>query len=169
MSDLRVFEKSEDETGNNTNKIYGAAIVAAVVGAVGIFSFATGMWNSPPPQKATFNVASNEVPPPAVPAPIVPPTKLDTPTPVIPAAVPMREVNAPVQPVRKAPTIKAARVHARAPAAMVPDEVSPVAAPVLAPINIPPPPVLTEAPPVQTVPLQPAPVQAAPTAPVQPQ
>jgi len=166
MSDLRVFEKSEDETGNNTNKIYGAAVVAAVVAAVGIFGYATGMWKSPPAQKATFNVASNEIPPPAVQAAVVPPTELGTPTPVIPSAVPVREVNAPAEPVRKAPTIKAARVHVRAPAATVPDEISPVAAPVLAPIDIAPPPVLTQAPPVQTVPVQPAP---APTLPVQPQ
>jgi len=155
MSDLRGTQVPEDETGSNKNKIYGAAIVAAAIGVVAVYGFATGMWNTPPPKAATFNVASNEVAPPAP-----PPVEMGSPTPVVPAAAPVREVAAPVQPERKAPTIKAARAHVRTPAVTVPDEVAPVAAPVPAPIDITPPPAPLQTPVVLTAPALPAPSPA---------
>jgi len=168
MSDLRGQQMPEDEAGSKKNKLYGAAIVAAAIGAVGIFGYATGMWNSPPPPKpATFNVVSNQVPTPAP-----PPVEMGTPTPVVPAAAPVREVIAPTLPARKAPTIKAARVHLRAPAApaeISPVVMSPVAAPIVAPIDIAPPPAPIQAPPVQTAPALPVPEQVAPIPPAQPQ
>ena len=162
MTNLRGFDTAEEEVGSSNSKIYGAAIVAAAIGAFVVFGFATGMWNAPPPAKpATFNVASNAVAPlpPVAPA-AVPPTELGTPAPAVPAPVEM----APVQPVRHAPTIRAARAHVRAPAAVPQDEISPVVAPVTSPVDIAPPPA-----PLETLPVQTAPVQPEPTPPAQPQ
>jgi hypothetical protein len=163
MTNLRGFETPEKEAGSSTNKIYAASIVAGAIGAFVVVSLATGMWNSPPAQKASFHVASNDVGPlpPATPA-----VEMGTPTLVAPPPVAQAPVEmAPVLPVRHAPPVRAARTYVRAPVVLPPDENSPVAAPLTSP-DIAPPPAPTQSSPVLTAPVQPAPE---PTPPVQPQ
>jgi len=158
MTNMRGFETPEDEAGSNKNKIYAASIVAGAVGVFAVVSLATGMWSSPPAQKATFNVASNNVAP--LP-PVTPAAEMAAPTPVAQAPVEM----APAPPVRQVAPVRAARIQTRAPAALPPDETSPVVAPQASP-DIVSSPAPTQPSSTVTEPLQPAPE---PTPSAQPQ
>ena len=169
MSDLRGYNAREVEVGINTNKIIGAIVVATAIGAIGTYSYATGMWDSPPVQTMAPRVASNNVPSPPI------PTVQQRQT-VIPPVAP--EADAPTQP--SPPPVKAARKHVSAPAATrsrtatdnSSDRISPspVAPPDTAPDTSIAPPATAPAAPTQSAPAQPiqsTPAQPAPEQPAQ--
>jgi len=131
MTNLRGFETQEDEAGSNTNKIYAASIVAGAVVVFAVVSLATGMWTSPPAQKASFHVAANDIAP--LP-PVTPAADMRTPTPVAPTPVAQAPAEmAPAPAVRHAAPVRAARMQVRAPTVLPQDENSPVVAPQASP------------------------------------
>lgn len=160
---------ADAETGNS-RMFTGAAAVAALIGALGVASYATGMWNSPPHAFAPRMAAAVPVAVPAVEmqhpvAPTVP--KLAVVPAPVPAAPPIKAVAKPA-PVHIAKRPIAPATHAR-PALTPPETASPeplTPAP-LEPVQIAPTPVEpTPALPDQTVP--PAqPPQVKPTEPPQ--
>jgi hypothetical protein len=153
--DLRGHEPSpvtNPET-DSTRMLVGAAAVAALIGALGVASYATGMWNSAPPAltprvAAPLSVPAVEMQQAVVPAP--PQQAVVPPAPPVQAVVPPA---APVQAVRK-PVAK----RAAAPAVQAPPKPTP---PETTPIETTPP-----EPPMNTT-LAPAPVEPVPT-PTQP-
>jgi len=155
MSDIRLYAPEIDE-GSGTNKIVAAVIVAVAIGAVGIYSYAAGMWNAPPVQTASTRVATNDVPPPP------PPMQSNAPTTATPPLASPPDTMAPVQPLPKAPPVRAARAHVRAPAATPSDNSTDVAPP--SEMTPAPTPTAPEPQP-QTVPDQTPPAQPAPEQP----
>jgi hypothetical protein len=169
MDDMRGTQPPEEETGSTNRKIIGAVAVALMVGAVGAYTIATGMWNTPPKQ-----VLASLVPPSAPPVQhaVVPqnPPDESAPAEMTPQAV-------------AAPPVKAARTHVAvhasphaqavrpsesfaepaAPASIPPAEIVPVQP---APIDTTMVPPATTPPPA--APTLDVPVQPAPSAPVQP-
>ena len=174
MIEIRVYESPEDETGN-TGKIVAAGIVALMIGAVGAYTYATGMWNSPPEQV----VASLVPPSTSLPPSVAPPMRA-----VVPQLPPVENAPAEMSPqATTVPPARAARTHvlARAPVhaltAQPTENFSEPAAPasvppaVIVPVQSAPPdttivsPVIT---PIQDAPAQPVTEQPSQTAPVQP-
>jgi hypothetical protein len=167
---MRGFEPSEGESGN-TGKIVGAALVALMIGAAGAYTYATGMWNSPPKQ-----VVASLVPP----ATSLPPSEVPMQQTVLPPLTPVENTTE-----QASPPVRATRTHVlahasphsptvqpsenfseqAAPASVPPAVIVPVQ-PALLDTNIAPPAIapsldaptqpVTEQP-AQTVPVQPAP------------
>ncbi len=170
MTNLRGFETPDLEAGNNTARIYGASIVAAMIVVIGGVGYATGLWNSKLPPVAVFHAVSNQVLPQTLPPAPPPPVEMGAvPTPVVPAPV---VVVAPAKVVVHVPPVKTVRAHVRTPAVMPKAEIAPVVA---APAAITPAPAIAPEQMVpaqstldQTPPATPAPVQAAPVTPAQP-
>ena len=167
--DMRGTQPPEEETGSVNRKIIGAVAVALMVGAIGAYTIATGMWNSPPKQ-----VLASLVPPSAPPIQhaVVPQNPPDESapaemTPQAVAAPPVKAVRTHVA-VHASPHALAVRpsesfAEPAAPASIPPAEIVPVQP---APIDT------TIVPPVTTpspaTPTQDVPAQPAPSAPVQP-
>lgn len=129
---------------DNSRMFIGAAAVAALIGALGVASYATGMWNSPPPAFAPRIAATVPVALPAVEMKqaVVAPQQAVVPAPVQ-TAPPAKAVRAPVAP----------HVTKRAAAPAVP------AKPALTP------PETTSPEPLMNTTLTPAPVAPVPTSP----
>lgn len=125
--DLRGHESSSvtDAETDNSRMFVGAAAVAALIGGLGIASYATGMWNAPPRAFAPRVAAI----PAALPAqPVVAPAP---PQAIVPAPPPVKVVLAPVvTPKRAAAPVVQARPK---PAAMLPETTAPAANTTLTP------------------------------------
>jgi hypothetical protein len=171
MDDMRGTQPPEEETGSTNRKIIGAVAVALMVGAIGAYTIATGMWNTPPKQ-----VLASLVPP----STSLPPSVAPTGHTVVPQLPPVENAPAEITPQAvAAPPVKAARTHVVAHALAVrPSEsfVEPAAPAPIPPAEIVPvqpapidttivPPVTTPSP---AAPTQDVPAQPAPSAPVQP-
>lgn len=174
MNDLREGPMPPAEMGN-TAKIVAALVVALGFGAMGVYSYETGTWNSPPKQV----VASKDVPPPApldnaTPSDAAPQSAADLPpapppAPVkdVPAQAPAKAASAAAPPVRVARAQAPEPALPQSPAAQPP---APAASEVATPAaNIPEPPAaqntVTSPPvsaPTQETPAQEAPAQATP-------
>jgi hypothetical protein len=120
MSDLRGYEPPKVEAESNTSRIVGAVVVAIAIGAIGVFSYATGMWDSLSAHTTAPRMAYNDVPPP-LPPPVAPPQQSVAP-PVVPAdnASPLPD---------KVPPVRAARMHVSPRAAMHTQTVQPTESP----------------------------------------
>jgi hypothetical protein len=170
--DLRGHEP-EPETDPQSDKnrmIIGAVIIAAVVGGIGLYSYAGGMWSAKPPVASV--VAAMAVP--SIESALAPPQAVVPPVAAVPAA-PLAAA-APIEKVRAhgaAPIVKRSAAPSRlAPMPVVPErapvapvtaspEITPMTA---APVELDP---IAPTPPVQVLPDQPA-VQAPLTKPVEP-
>ncbi len=151
--DLRGHESSSvtDAETDNARMFVGAAAVAALIGALGVASYATGMWNAPRPAFAhRVAVADIAVPVVASPHAVVPPA--------VPVAPPLAIVP-PAASVQVAPPNEIIR------APVSPHVAKRVAAPVLrAQPALTPPETTSPEPPMNTT-LTPAPVEPVPTSP----
>ena len=175
MDDLRGYQPPEEETGNTKVKIIGAVAVALMIGAAGAYTFATGVWNSPPKQ-----VLASLVPPSTSLPPSVAPMRHT----VVPQLPPVENAPAEMSPQAvAAPPIRAARTHVVAhaprhsPAVQPSENFSEQASPAFVPAAVSVPaqpapldtiitaPVITPSP---DAPIQPAVAQPAQTVPVQP-
>jgi len=165
---LRGYEIAEEEP-DYKGRIVGITVIVLAIGAIGAFTYATGMWNSTPNQV----VASNQVPPLAVAPPSLPTETaqpqqavVPPPAPVENPETPTRAVTAPVKSARVRTVPRASRVQ---PTENSTDQGSTVAPAEPAPLQVTPPdtivtpPAITPVPdtPTQTAPDQPA-VQPAP-------
>lgn len=135
--------------------LLGAAAVAALIGAMGIFSYATGMWNSAPPapRVVAFNNVTQDLP-------AAPPQQAVAPAPVPSVAVERPPASTP--PVAKrsaAPILRPAATPKRvvAPPRSALPEIAPLTTAPLEAAPISPVPPTEPSPPVQSVPEQPVP------------
>jgi hypothetical protein len=104
--DLRGHEPSavtNPET-DSTRMLVGAAAVAALIGALGVASYATGMWNSAPPPFAPRVAAPLAVPAVEMQQTVVPEPPQQA---VVPPAAPVQAVRAPVAKRAAAPAVQA--------------------------------------------------------------
>ena len=165
--DIRGYKPFEEieEGADNTKRIVGAAAVVVLIGALGAVSYVSGMWSPSTTQSAT-QVASNPVPPPAMPT--TPPPQTVTPPAAPDVTPPAQAATAPV-----APRMRTARTHTLRlrEQTVQPTDTEQAAPP---PAIVPPPdtmtvpqapsptPDVTQTPPAQPMPQQTAPQQTAP-------
>lgn len=167
--DMRGHEPlaAADPQSDKTGMIISGVAVAALIGGLGIFSYATGTWDSGPAKPAPVVVAANVVAPPS---PVAAPQPA-----VVPAPVPSATVegpSAPVAPVVKRPAASKPAARLLPQRAIAPPEIMPVpttVAPLEAAPITPAPPAIEPAPPIQAVPDQPAAATPDPQTPPTPQ
>jgi hypothetical protein len=180
-NDMRGYEPppETDPEADNTKKIVGAVVVAAVLGGLGFFSYSAGLWNSAPAPQVSHVLATTTVAPAApavVPqqaavAPVAPPAAT-APVDAVPQQAPVIAVKRSAAP-NKIPAMKAQPkpvVLVPSPPVVVPQTVAPqTTAPetalpeVMPPVNsVPAPEPLVPAPVVPTPTEQPSAAPASP-------
>jgi hypothetical protein len=171
MDDLREIKPPEVETGNSA-KIIAAVVVALGFGAMGVYGYESGTWNSAPAKVATAQTVSA-----LAPASAIPPLPEAAPS-VTPPQTTAELPPAPTPPVKTIPKQASPQTAAEPPVRIArakefqlpPPPVAVTPAPEAAPPAPTPEPVAPQevAPPPVAAPAQEAPAPAAPEQPAEP-
>jgi hypothetical protein len=167
--DIRGYKPLEenDEGTNNTKRIVGAAAVVVLIGALGAVTYFSGVLS--PSATHSTQVASNQVPPPAIPT-TAPPPQTVTPPAASDVTAPARAATATVAPPVRTARIRAARPHAQSVQPTDTDQIAPPPAIVPPPVTMTVPQIPSPTPDVTQTPPpapQPVPDQPAQTPPPQ--